>query len=71
MSDSEHITDKRVKTVAGAVLLLWLVLVLILAADDAFSRGQGELPPRSWQACLRRFLFSLLHFGQWARFVSF
>jgi hypothetical protein len=44
MSDSKQMTDERVKTVVGAVLLLWLVLVLILGADDAFSRGPGEFP---------------------------
>ncbi len=44
MNDSEYLTNKRVKTVAGAVLLLWLVLVFILGADDAFARGPGALP---------------------------
>ena len=44
MNDFQHITDKEVRTVVGAVLLLWLVLVLILGADDAFSRGPGAVP---------------------------
>jgi hypothetical protein len=44
MNDSERIKDKRVKTVVGALLLFWLVLVLILGADDAFSGGPGALP---------------------------
>ena len=44
MNDSERVIDKRVKAVAGAVLLLWLVLVLILGADDAFSLGPGVVP---------------------------
>jgi len=39
-----NVKEKRVKTVVGALLLLWLVLVLILGADDAFSRGPVELP---------------------------
>lgn len=44
MNDSEHVTDKRGKIVVGALLLLWLALVLILGADDAFARGPGALP---------------------------
>lgn len=44
MNDSEQIIDKRVNTIVGAVLLLWLVLTLILGANDAFVRGPGELP---------------------------
>jgi hypothetical protein len=44
MNDSEHVTDKRVMTVAGAVLLLWLAVALILGANDAFARGPGALP---------------------------
>ena len=44
MNDFQNITDKGVRTVVGAVLLLWLVLVLILGADDAFSRGPEALP---------------------------
>ena len=44
MNDSEHVTDKRVKTVGGAVLLLWLMIVFILGAGDVFSRGPGALP---------------------------
>jgi len=37
-------TEKRVKTIVGAVLLLWLVLVFILGANDAFARAPGALP---------------------------
>jgi hypothetical protein len=44
MNDSEHVTEKGVKAVAGALLLLWLMVVLILGADDAFSRGPGAVP---------------------------
>ncbi len=44
MNGSEHIKHTRVKTVGGALILLWLVLVLILGADDAFSRGPAALP---------------------------
>jgi hypothetical protein len=44
MSDSEHATDKRVKTIVGAVLLLWLVLAFILGASEAYVRAPGALP---------------------------
>ncbi len=44
MNDSERITDKRVKTIVGAVLLFWLVLEFILGANDAFARAPGALP---------------------------
>ncbi len=44
MNDSEHITDKRVGAVVGALLLLWLMVVLILGTDDAFARGPGAVP---------------------------
>ena len=37
-------TEKRVKTIVGAVLLLWLVLVFILGANDVFARAPGALP---------------------------
>jgi hypothetical protein len=44
MNGSEHTADKRVKTIVGAVLLLWLVLALILGANEAFVREPGVLP---------------------------
>ncbi len=44
MNDSKQVVDKKVKVVAGALLLLWLVLVLILGADNAFSLGPGVVP---------------------------
>ncbi len=37
-------TDKRVKTIVGAGLLLWLGLAYILGAKDAFMRAPGALP---------------------------
>ncbi len=37
-------TEKRVKTIIGAVLLLWLVAVLILGANGAFIGAPGALP---------------------------
>ena len=37
-------TGKGVGTIVGAVVLLWLVLVVILGANDAFARGPGALP---------------------------
>ena len=39
-----EVTEKKVKTIVGAALLLWLVSVLILSANDAFMRGPGALP---------------------------
>jgi len=44
MNDSEHVTDNRVKTVVGAVLLLWLVVAFILGTNDAFVGAPGALP---------------------------
>jgi len=44
MNDSKHITDKRIGWVVGVVLLLWLAVVIILGAGDAFARGPGALP---------------------------
>jgi len=58
MNDSQHITDKRIRTIVGAVLSLWLALVLILGADDAFSGGPGALP----LAILTGFLTPILVF---------
>ena len=37
-------TEKRVKTIVGAVLLFWLTLVSILGANDVFARAPGALP---------------------------
>ncbi len=37
-------TEKRVKTIVGAGLLLWLVLAYILGANEAFMRAPGALP---------------------------
>jgi len=39
-----NVAEKRVKTIVGAALLLWLVLVSILGANDAFVRAPGEFP---------------------------
>ena len=39
-----NVTEIRVKTIVGAVLLVWLVLVYILGANDAFIRAPGVLP---------------------------
>jgi hypothetical protein len=44
MNDSERIPHKSVKIIVGTVLLLWLVLVFIVGANDGFARGPGELP---------------------------
>ena len=39
-----NVIEERVKTIVGVALLLWLGLVLILGANDAFARAPGELP---------------------------
>jgi hypothetical protein len=44
MNGSDHTKHTRVKTIGGALILLWLALVLILGADGAFARGPGALP---------------------------
>ena len=44
MNDSEHETDKRIKTIVGVVVFLWLVLAFMLGADDAFVGAPGALP---------------------------
>jgi hypothetical protein len=44
MNGSEHITDKKVKTIVGGVLLLWLALAFILGASEAFVREPGAPP---------------------------
>ena len=71
MNDSEHITNKRVKTVVGALLLLWLVLVLILGADDAFSRGPGALPLAILAGVLTPILVFLIAFWTVGPFRDF
>lgn len=42
--NAEHVMDKGVKTIVGAVLLLWLMFAFILGANDAFAREPGALP---------------------------
>ncbi len=37
-------TERGMKTIVSAVLLLWLVLAFILGASDAFVRAPGALP---------------------------
>ncbi|MFB3887607.1 MAG: hypothetical protein ACE144_20505 [Thermodesulfobacteriota bacterium] len=44
MNDSEHATDKGVKFIVGVTLLLWLVMVFILGAKDAFVGPPEGLP---------------------------
>ncbi len=71
MNDSEHITNERVKTVVGALLLLWLVLVLILGVDDAFSRGPGALPLAILAGVLTPILVFLIAFWTVGPFRDF
>ena len=44
MNASEYVTDKRVRTVVGAVLLFWVALAFILGANEAYVRAPGALP---------------------------
>lgn len=44
MNESGHAADTRVKTIVGAVVLLWLVLAFILGANEAYVRAPGALP---------------------------
>jgi len=37
-------TEKRVKAIVGGAMLLWLILAVILGANDAFLRAPGALP---------------------------
>ncbi len=39
-----NVTEKKIKIIVGAVLLLWLGLAYILGANDAFLRAPGALP---------------------------
>jgi hypothetical protein len=38
------VKEKKVRTIVGATLLLWAVLVSILGANDGFVRAPGALP---------------------------
>ncbi len=44
MNDVEHATDKKVKTIVSAVILLWFVLTYILGAGEFYVRAPGALP---------------------------
>jgi hypothetical protein len=60
------VKEKKVKTLVGAALLLWLVLVLILGAYDAFARAPGALP----LPILAGLLIPILVFGVAFRMVG-
>lgn len=44
MKNSENLAHKKVGTSVAIALLLWLALVIILGAENAFSRGPGAAP---------------------------
>ncbi len=71
MNDSEHVTDKRVKTIVGAVLLLWLVLAFTLGANDAFVRAPGALPLSILAGFLMPILIFLVAFWTVGPFRNF
>ena len=71
MNDSEHATDKRVKTVVGAVLLLWLAVAFILGANGAFSGGPGALPLPILAGVLMPILVFLVAFWRVGPFRDF
>ena len=56
------VKEKKVKTIVGAALLLWLVLVSILGAKDAFVRAPGALPLPILAGLLTPILVFLLAF---------
>lgn len=68
---AEHATDKRVKTIVGAVLLLWFVLVFILGFNDAFVREPGALPLPVMVGVLTPVLVFLIAFWTTGSFHNF
>jgi hypothetical protein len=71
MNVSERATDKRVKTIVGAVLLLWLAMALILGANDAFVRAPGALPLPILAGVLAPILVFLVAFWTAGSFRAF
>ncbi len=71
MNDSELITDRGVKTIVGAVLLLWLVLTFFLGANDAFVRAPGALPLSILAGVLTPILVFLIAFWTVGPFRDF
>jgi len=71
MNGSEHITDKKVKTIVGAVLLLWLALAIILGAGEAFVREPGAPPLPILAGVLTPVLVFLIAFWTTGSFRNF
>ncbi len=66
-----NVTEKRVKTTVGVVLLLWLALAYILGASGAFVRAPGALPLSILAAGLTPILVFLAAFGTVSTFRDF
>jgi len=71
MNGSEQIRDMRVKTIGGAVLLLWLVLSFVLGASDAFVRAPGAFPLRILAGLLTPIFVFLIAFWTVGPFRDF
>jgi len=71
MNDIEHATDKRIKIIVGAVLLLWLVLAFILGANEAYVRAPGALPLPIMVGALTPILVFLIAFWTTGSFRNF
>ena len=71
MNDAEHLTDNRVKTIVGAVLLLWFLLALILGANETYVRAPGALPLPIMVAVLTPILVFLIAFWTIGAFRNF
>ena len=67
MNDSEQVTNKRVKTIVGAVLLFWLVLAFVLGVRGVFVKAQGVLPLPILEGFLAPILVFLVAFWMAAR----
>jgi hypothetical protein len=66
-----NVTEKRVKTIVGVVLLFWLVLAYTLGANDAFVGAPGALPLPILAAFLTPILVSLAAFWTVSPFRDF
>jgi len=71
MNDVERATDKRVKTIVSAVLLLWLVLAFMLGANETYVRAPGALPLPIMVGVLTPVLVFLIAFWTTGSFRNF
>lgn len=66
-----EVTEKRVKTIVGAGLLLWLAGVYILGAKEAFIRAPGAMPLPILAGLLTPILVFLVAFRTMGPFRDF